>query len=174
MASSSANRPSLRTRSAPSTATASPAPKPRSSTTVSGVPLALAGCLEQRGHFWPTTVLTMQRGQIGSPQLEQVRRVSTPGWLTHAGTTGAGSTLIASSAYLGARDILARAAAPPLGARCGIAWYRIPLASWRQHSVWPCCGARSNKEARRADGHVPHHPGVDRRLGSRRPDGRAL
>src|SRR6266511_2390010 len=41
----------------------------------------------------------MQCAQIGSPQFEQVSRVSTSGWLTHAGTTGAESVAIAFSIY---------------------------------------------------------------------------
>src|SRR5262245_50097125 len=41
----------------------------------------------------------MQRVQIGSPQLEQVRRVSTCGWFTQAGTTCADSVAIATQCY---------------------------------------------------------------------------
>jgi hypothetical protein len=36
----------------------------------------------------------MQRGQIGSPQLEQVSLVSTLGWLTHVGARLACSVVI--------------------------------------------------------------------------------
>src|SRR6266540_7358340 len=67
------------------TATASPAPNALANSVVSGSPLARPDCLAQRGHFWPTAVVTMQRVQIGSPQLEQVSLVSTFGWLTHVG-----------------------------------------------------------------------------------------
>jgi hypothetical protein len=47
--------------------------------------LALLGWRAQSPHFWPTAVVTMQRGQIGLPQLEHVSLVSTPGWLTQVG-----------------------------------------------------------------------------------------
>jgi hypothetical protein len=56
--------------------------------------LARPDCLAQRGHFWPTAVATMQRGQIGSPQVEQVSLVSTFGWLTHVGARFACSVVI--------------------------------------------------------------------------------
>jgi hypothetical protein len=66
-------------RNAAGTATTSPAPNALAASATVGVPLALAVCLAQRGHFCPTGADTMQRGQIGSPQDEQVTRVCTPG-----------------------------------------------------------------------------------------------
>jgi hypothetical protein len=46
---------------------------------VGGVARARRLCLAQFGHFCPTAVDTMQRGQIGVPQFEQVSLVRTPG-----------------------------------------------------------------------------------------------
>src|SRR4051812_20609168 len=54
-----------------------------------GVPLARLLWRAHSGHFWPTGVDTMQRGQIGAPQLEQLRRVSTPGWARQVLVSGA-------------------------------------------------------------------------------------
>ena len=71
----------------PSAATATPAPNARASSCGSGLPLARPLCLAQRGHFCPTAVVTMHRVQIGSPQFEQVSRVSTLGWFTQVGAT---------------------------------------------------------------------------------------
>ena len=68
-----------------SAATANPAPNALARSCGSGLPLARPLCLAQRGHFCPTAVATMQRVQIGSPQFEQVSRVSTLGWFTQVG-----------------------------------------------------------------------------------------
>jgi hypothetical protein len=62
-----------------------------------GAPLALLGWRAQSPHFWPTGVVTMQRGQIGLPQLEHVSLVSTPGWLMQVGVMLVWSAVIASS-----------------------------------------------------------------------------
>src|SRR6266536_507581 len=169
--------------SAPSAAAATPAANALASRILSGVPLARADCFAQRGHFCPTTVFTMQRGQMGSPQLEQVSRVSTSGWFTHAGAMCAESVAIATSIY-GGSSVTAWPPRPVRPAtRASAGWNSrrlesvVPLGgksvAWR--TLCAVVSYPKLEEALRADGHVPYHcSGADRRFRSRGPDRRAL
>src|SRR6266704_3317894 len=159
----------------PAASTARPAPNALSTSSESGLPRARVDCLAQRGHFCPTTVLTMQRAQIGSPQFEQVSRVSTSGWLTHAGTTGAESVAIAFSIYE-ETSITVRSTLGPLTWWPGAVWNRGTLETVAPGASVGTPGAPNFlKEAHRADGHVSNHLSCpDRRFGSGWIDLRAL
>src|SRR5262245_45108705 len=160
------NKPIFRSTSAPTAAAAIPAPNARSTSNESGVPSARADCLAQRGHFCPTTVLTMQRVQIGSPQLEQVSRVSVSGWLTHAGTTCAESVAIAISIYEGS-SITARPSLRPLTRSQPAAWNMDSPDTVAGEALPGTPGTQliELEEAPRADGHVCNQrPSPDRRF----------